>query len=195
MKKLVFTQQPGRRGQGIQNGIIGSGGNVLRKVIIIISLAVSLFNGSAQNIFEDNARKEYFLAKDDTSRVISLSDMGYYWRYTNMDSAIYYARNGLSLAEKINYPHGEAYVLSILGTIFREKGDYPAALQHELRSKEIAEKYDYLQDESNALRRIGMVYMDLKYYDKSLEYYKEALNIDLQIGNKKGEGYEYLISS
>jgi signal transduction histidine kinase len=168
---------------------------ILKRVAIVICMVGSFLNISAQNEFEESSKKEYVEAKDDTTRLLSLADMGYYWRYTNMDSAIHYAKLALSMAEQLKYPHGEAYALSVLGTVYREKGDYPTSLQLQLRSQRIAEMIDSLQDESNALRRIGMVYTDLKYYEKSIDNFRKALKIDLHIGYNKGEAYEYLVIS
>src|SRR5215471_5353658 len=112
--------------------------NPFRKILLVIFFAVSINKGLGQNIFIDNTRKKLEAAKDDTSRVMFLSEMAYSFRFTSIDSSINYATSALSLAQQIKYLRGEANALSVLGVVLYEKGELPRSLQNELSAKQIA---------------------------------------------------------
>jgi signal transduction histidine kinase len=189
-----FTHKADRKERAIQYGIKRPVCKILRKVIIVISCLVSLCNASAQNIYTDSIRKKLLLDQVDTSRMLDLAHLGYYLRYINMDSSLYYARSALSLAEQLKYPRGEADVLSILGLIYRDKGELPRALELELKAQQIGEKFD---DTVNAscLRRMGIIYYDLKDYRKTIDYCREAYDIDRLIGNYRGQVSDNLVTA
>jgi signal transduction histidine kinase len=191
--ELILQSNLGRTGARIE--IKSQIDKVIRKIIIVISFLVSLCNGFAQNMYADSVRKLLQVAKDDESKVLLLSQLSYYIRYTNMDSSLYYGRSAVSLAQKLKYFRGEAYALSDLGIDFRDKGELSRALELEFRALEIASKYDYLLVESNALRRIGLLNFDLNRYPKAIDYCQKALNIDQQIGNNRGIAFDYLVTA
>jgi signal transduction histidine kinase len=170
----------------------------MRKILffIVISSLVSSGNSSAQNIYIDSVRKELVVTKDDTSRVLLLSQLGYYWRYTNIDSSTHYSKAALSLALQLKYPRGEANALTNLGFAFREKGELPRALEFQLSALRIAEKYRYLLEEGNSLRRIGIVYWDISDFYKAMDYCRKAIYIHQQIENNQQDlGSDYILIS
>jgi signal transduction histidine kinase len=165
------------------------------KAIIIISLVLSFCNGSAQNAYRDSVRKKLASATDDSSKVLLLSKLGYYWRYTNMDSAIYYASPALEQAKKLKNPRIETTALSNLATILREKGELPMALKLQMDALEIAKENNYVREEGSSLRRIGLVYMDLSESWKTVEYCRKALHNHQLIGNNIEIGQDYLVTA
>jgi signal transduction histidine kinase len=195
MNKLAFIVQSGSRGQRIRIEIKVPDYKVLKRIIIIISFAFSICNCFAQNIYRDSIRKKLDAAKDDTSKVLLLSRLGYYWRYTNMDSAIYYAEPALLMAKQLKYARGESIALSNLATTLREKGDLPRSLELQLDALQIAEKNNYLREEGSSFRRMGLVYMDLSDSRKTVDFCRKAIHNHQQIGNNYELGQDYLVTS
>ena len=165
------------------------------RFIIAISVLLSNNIGSAQNTFIDDTRKKLEVAKDDTSRVLLLSQISNNFLYVNIDSTKYYASEGLALARQINYLRGEANAQMNLGTYYREKGELPKALETQLSVLKIADKYGFPIEKGVALRRIGMVYMDLNNFPKSIENYWNAIYTHQQIKNSPELGYDYLVAA
>ena len=146
----------------------------------------------AQNKFTDSLAKRLQIVKEDTSRVLILSDLCFYYRNTNVDSSIVYGNNALTLAQQIKFVRGEADVLSKLGLSHREKGDLPKSLELLFRAMKIAQDNHYILILANAYRRIAHVYRDLGDYPKSINYSKLSLENDLMINNKRGIATEYM---
>jgi two-component system, NtrC family, sensor kinase len=156
------------------------------KSIFIFLLLIFCNVGFAQNKITDSLKKELAIAKKDTSRVIVLSDLGIQFRNSNPDSAIYYAEAALKLARQIKFKRGEAYALSAIGVGLREKGDLPKSLELNMQALKIAETNNYILETAHILRRIGIVYMDLKEYPTSINYIHQSQHKSELVHFKRG---------
>ena len=121
-----------------------------------------------------------------------MGELSFHYRYINIDSAIYYGEQALSLSERIHFLRGEANALTHIGQAMREKGDLPKALELHIRSRNIAKENKYTTEYATALRRIGLVYMDLRDYPKTLSYLHQALYQAERIQSKRGMTIEYM---
>ena len=164
----------------------------MKRFTLSIILFIASTFGFAQNKFIDNLAKSLAIAKEDTSRVLILSDLCFYYRNTNVDSSIVYGNKALTLAQEIKFVRGEADVLSKLGLSYREKGDLPKSLELLFKGMKISQDNHYTLILANAYRRIAHVYRDLGDYRKSLNYSNLALENDLAISNKRGIATEYM---
>lgn len=70
---------------------------------ITLLLTICLSAGFAQSKYTDSLTVELGKAKDDTRRVLILADLSFYHRYQNLDTAITYGQQALSLAQKIKF--------------------------------------------------------------------------------------------
>ncbi|MDP9229262.1 MAG: two-component sensor histidine kinase, partial [Bacteroidota bacterium] len=136
--------------------------------------------------------RQLTIAKDDTSRVLVMAELCYFFRYTNIDSSMFYGQSSLALAQQIKFPRGESNALNRLGLALREKGDLSKSLELQFKALKIAEDNSYIIETANCYRRIGLVYMDLKDYPKTLSYLQQALKNSELIQNKRGIAIEYL---
>ncbi len=121
-----------------------------------------------------------------------MGELSFHYRYINIDSAIYYGEQALSLSEHIHFLRGEANALTHIGQAMREKGDLPKALELQIRARNIAKENKYTTEYATALRRIGLVYMDLRDYPKTLSYLHQALYQAERIQSKRGMAIEYM---
>ncbi len=160
---------------------------MIRTFVTTVILAASFHIGLSQNIYTDSLRQKLAISKNDTSRVLLMAELCFYYRYSNSDSSVFYGEHSLALAKQIKFLRGECQALARLGLAMRERGDLPKSLELQFSGLKIAEDHHFMIEQSGCLRRIGLVYMDLKYYRKAIDYYQRARKIDLAIGYKRGE--------
>jgi signal transduction histidine kinase len=161
------------------------------KVVIIILLSATFCSVcTAQNKFTDSLIHQLSTAEEDTSRALIMADLCYFYRYTNIDSAIIYGQSALELSRTIKFSRGEADALNKLGLAYREEGDLPKSLDLEFQAFQIAENNGYTSEIRSCFRRIGHVYLDLNDYKTAASYSLQALKIDTQIQDKRGEAIE-----
>ena len=165
----------------------------MKKLFILTCLFFTFcLPGLTQNRFTDSLKHQLTLAKDDTSLVLIMSDLCYFFRYTNIDTSMYYGNRALALAKQVNFLRGEADAYNKLGLAYREKGDLPKSMELQFKALNIAQTHNYLLEMANAYRRIGLVYMDLKDNPAAIRYYHEGLKYDFLSNSKRGEAIEYM---
>jgi signal transduction histidine kinase len=162
------------------------------KSAIAFLFTLSCNSTLAQNKYTDSLLRQLAIARDDTSQVLIMGQLSFHYRYSNIDSAIYYGQKSLALAQQAKFKRGEANALTHLGQAMREKGDLPKALELQMKGLEIAEANNYVIEKSTCLRRVGLVYMDLKDYPKTLNYLRQALNTVTPIQYQRGIAIEYM---
>ncbi len=122
----------------------------------LFTLAVSL--SFAQPYF-DSLQLNLNKAKDDTSRVLVLSDIAYYYCLIRPDSALYYARKTIDLAQKANFPYG--VFLAKYSTFFaiNTESEYDIALDSAYHLLRFAEQLQSHKKSAMALAygNIGLV--------------------------------------
>ena len=123
---------------------------------------------------------------NDTNRVLILSAICFSYRFSNSDSALFYGQQAVTLSQKINYSRGEAIALTNNAFVLREIGDLPGSLAGQLKGLQIAEKNNYLAEAGYCLGRIGLIYVDLKDYQKALWYYRQSLKKHSAAKNNHG---------
>ena len=146
----------------------------------------------AQNKLTDSLSRLLAVTTEDTSRVLVLTNLGLQYRNTNPDSSIYYCEKALALTRQIKFKRGEAFALVTIALSMREKGDLPKALELTMQARQIAESHNYPVELATCLRRIGLVYMDLKDYQPCLNYLYQALHKQEAIPFKRGIAIEYM---
>jgi serine phosphatase RsbU (regulator of sigma subunit) len=136
------------------------------------------FQGFAQQnqALVDSLKKELEVAKD-TNQVNVLNALSYTLANVNPEQSRNYATEAITLSKKLNYSHGFASGLDMIGTYHERLGDYAKALEHKLQALRIHEQINDIGGISRGLNNIGVLYYRQKNYDKALEYYEKALVI------------------
>ena len=143
----------------------------------LLFVTIIATNLSGQSKYTDSLRIELAKAKDDTSKVLILAELGYYHRYQNFDSGFTYSQEALQLAQKIKFLRGESLAYQIMGLISRYKGDYATALKNIYKSLHIAEENNYSNEMALCIMRIGGVFSDLGQYAKAVRFYHNSIGI------------------
>jgi two-component system NtrC family sensor kinase len=165
----------------------------VKKIVRILFLFLPFaFNAGAQNKFVDSLKQQLPNLKQDTTGALLLSDLCYYFRYTNVDSSLYYGNAAITLSKKLKFLRGEADALNKMGLAYREKGDLPKSLELQFKALQISSDNNYIIVKANCLRRIAHVYRDLKDFSTSLKFSYSALANSLSINDARGVAIEYM---
>lgn len=151
----------------------------LRTLVFSGCLTLLLFGqrATAQNAQIDSLRRALAYTHQDTSRVLLMAQLCDQYRLSNPDLAMSYGQKGLMLSRQLKYYRGEALALSSIGTVLREIGNLPKALEISLQGYKIAEKYHYQRELCLCLSTIANIYFDLRDYPKSIYYNKRCEKI------------------
>ena len=164
----------------------------MKRFTLLILLFIATTVGFAQNKLTDSLKYLLSLAQEDTTRVLTIAELGLQFRNSNPDSSIIYGQKALALAKQIKFQRGEALALSNIGLAMREKGDLPGALELEIQALQIAEENNYVNELAFGLRRIGLVYMDLRNYSVALTYLYRALHKHESVQYERGIAIEHM---
>jgi two-component system, NarL family, sensor kinase len=132
----------------------------------------------------DSLRRLLRNNRQDTSRVIFLTELSRELSNVNTDSALLLARQALALAEHLSDKRGKARSHLLLGWCNNVRGNYQAALQHLFAGLPLAGDSNSIA--SSIYGVIGNVADNQQQHRKALENYQKALAIDESINNHWG---------
>jgi tetratricopeptide (TPR) repeat protein len=110
----------------------------------------------------------------DTSRVKLLWNLASAVSIYNPDTALSLSQRALYLARAIDYDEGQSRSLGILANIFMRIGNYPKALEINIKKLQLEEKRNRPENLASVLMNIGIVHVLQDEYRKALEYYAKA---------------------
>ncbi len=144
--------------------------------LLICILIIGEGQCCAQFFNPQRVRERLASAKDDTSRVNTLIEIG--WAFTaNPDSALMLAQQGLQIAQSVGYKKGEMACKTILGYSLWTLGDYASAIKIGTSSLEDAR---IAKDTVMMIMPYGVIansYRDQGDYKDALRVHFEVLDI------------------
>ena len=159
----------------------------IKGVIILAFFLCFKFGGAiAGNIYPV---KENQSLKDDTLKVISLSNLCWDYRFRSPDSALIFGNQALRLAKELKYPKGVAQALNDLGILFIDKADYRKATDFLKESMNIRKQLNDLQGVASLYNKLGIIDQKQGRLTEALQNQIEALKIYQKLGLDKGIGY------
>ena len=126
----------------------------------------------------DSLKKQLFLLKSDSDRIIAMQNIGFFYERIIVDSSLKYFNTGLDLARQKSYVWGETRLLAGLSGLMEHQGKFAEAFELLFKSLKIAEENNLAYDIARANRRIGGIYAELQNYPKAIAYLLKALQID-----------------
>jgi signal transduction histidine kinase len=109
-----------------------------------------------------------------------------YYRYLNPDSAMFYVKQGLKVAEQQGDELGKAALLNQYGMIEDNATRYKESREKYLEAEAIYRQNDEPVGLAATLVRLGVVEKRKGNYDKALAYFMEALSISEKNNHKLG---------
>lgn len=141
--------------------------------------------------FPDSIQNLISTSKDDSLKAVLFYDLGKYFYGIDQDTAIYFAKNSIQLAEKKGLDKIKGNSLNIMGVALLIRSNYEEALTAHLEALKIRED---LKDSTGMLEsnlNIGNVYYRNGEMAKAAEMYQKALVYGLATKNLRGQSLIY----
>lgn len=107
-------------------------------------------------------------------------------------SALIYAQNALNLSTTIKYTEGQSKSLGALANTFSKMGNYPKALEFNLRKLKLEEKGNNPRNLAFALINIGIVYRYQEEYKEALKYYYKSDSVIMKNNIEDAKYFIYM---
>lgn len=150
----------------------------MKKLLLLLVLIYCGYcNIFAQDNTTDSLKQLIATAREDTSRVLLMYQLGRSFANSKPDTALTIAGQALELSRKIDFKKGQIMNLIVTGNVFMNKGNYPRSLEILLQALQIAEETG---DDLNTGRIRGAladVYFYLGDIKRSLDYSHQALSV------------------
>ncbi len=158
----------------------------MKKIFIYVVATCAFFMQASSQSTPENLqaiKEQLQKATQDTIRGRLTYELAFGYRFSNIDSSLFYTDAAIAYAEKLDLPAVKALMLSLKGATVLEAGKLPESLRFQFEALEIGEQ---LKDTSNiafALNRIGNIYMELADFKKANEYYTRSKVLFEKIGD------------
>jgi len=161
----------------------------MKKILLLFIITFFVMNQlSAQLQGQDridSLLRQLPKANEDSNKVKLLIDLSHTYYSINPDEGLKYGKQGLALAEKLDWKKGMANACrTIAGNYGYGKSDYPAALKY---SSQALQLFLEIGDKTGTARILGDMGVVLWYqsnYPEALKYYFDALRLNEELGNK-----------
>lgn len=127
----------------------------------------------------------------DTSRVIVLNRLAYFYRNTEPEKTKAFAERALILSRDLRFISGIGESYRMLGLYYKVKGNYEKGLEYYLKAISEFEKANDKKGLAEALNNIGNIYKRQENYPKALDYFNRSLDIKVELQDMRGIGISY----
>jgi signal transduction histidine kinase len=158
----------------------------MKRICIYIVVSCALFiQAKSQSTPEDLRvlKAQYQKATSDSIRGPLSYQLAFGYRFSDIDSSLYYTDAAIGYAEKLNLPEIKALLLSLKGATILEAGKLPESLRLQFEALELGEQFKDTSTIAFALNRIGNIYMELADYKKATEYYTRSKELFEKTGD------------
>ena len=143
-------------------------------LFILCFLSEQVFAQSKHQSIIDSIKQELSISKIDTTTVLSMVELADQYKFSNVDSALFYSQKALVASRKIKYNEGECKSLFLMGYALSMAGNSPRALEVELKALRISEKYNFTTGRGQILNRLGLIYRSAGDFSSALFYHKQS---------------------
>ena len=158
-----------------------------KAISILIIIIGTCCIANAKFSVRDSLLHELAMAKQDSDRVLIMSNICGRYRGVNTDSSLFYGQQALKLAQKIRYSKGEVSALRNIGITMRLLGEIPESLRLIFRGLQIAEKNHLSDEKIECLIQKANTYSEgLNDYDKALEAIYDARRLMNSLSKNTG---------
>lgn len=151
---------------------------------IYFILIFSIITGNAQNI--DSLINISNTSLNDSSKVKALNEISEIYVNTNLDSAIYYAKEAWRISKLNEYEYGLARSSFNLGKTYEYMAKYLLAIDKLESAIILFDTLGLEQDLAEANKHLGIVYEAQGKYNQALPLFLNALKINEKLENKAG---------
>ncbi|KAF0132059.1 MAG: ATP-binding domain-containing protein [Bacteroidetes bacterium] len=169
---------------------------MISRSLIIIFLLTSLIGFAQRQKTIDSITNQLAVSKSDTSRISIMLSLAAQYTYAKPDSALLYVEKAINLIQNKKADKWKPTALRLHGSINREIGNLPLAIELTLNSLRIGQKYNNNSEIRRSYNGLGNIYLDLMDYQKSISFFQlsrqvpditktefSEMNLLLNIGN------------
>lgn len=132
-------------------------------------------------------KKNLVAAIHDSDKVAALALLCFHYSVENVDTAIMFGKQALSISKKMNYKKGLGDSYNSLGWAFYRAADYDRAEAYLVQAIAIFKNLGDLQNLKIPIANLATVYMDKTEYGKSLTLFRKALSYNEKLHDKEGK--------
>lgn len=159
-----------------------------RKLIflfLLIAIPAGLF---AQRQKADSLANLLAIEKTDTAKVKMIWQLAALISFYDPERALLLSQEGLLLSTKIKYTQGQSKCLGEMAIAFNYLGNYPKALELNLRKLKLEEKGNNPHNLAMTLLNIGSIYTLQEEYNEALKYYYRSDSVII-LNNLENDKY------
>ena len=156
----------------------------MKKILLLLLLALCINKSHAQNRLKDSLKLLLQKEKQDTSRVMLLNELNFYYGGNKPDTTMLLALEALSLSQRIRFVKGETASLNRIGLTYWTVGNNPKAMEAFLKALKLDEKINNLAGIARDLNGIGLIYRDQGQYHQAIDYYLKSRKLTEQLNNR-----------
>ena len=165
---------------------------MIRKFIFLLFLFVIPCSMLAQKQKADSLARLFAIEKTDTGKVRLMWQEAGASNGFDPEKALILAQQALTLATNIKYIEGQSRALGELAYVFIILGNYPRALELNLRRLKIEEKGNNPRNLAMTLLNIGIVYRYQEEYAEALKYYYRSDSVIMEHNIEEVKYYTYM---
>lgn len=169
------------------------------RFFLVWLFAGTVFSVNAEVLLPDSVENYLRRTPKDSAYVSHLNNIAFSFLKSNPEVGRLLAERNVEFARSVNFAHGEARALNIVGSSFWVVGDYEPALKYYHASALVAEDAKDRVALAEAYHNMGEVYKKLGDYTKAIEFIRMSMrweSADDQIHDLAlyniGEAYLYL---
>lgn len=146
---------------------------LMKKILLLVLVGFWSYSSMGQLSPKqlDEFKNQLRTAGNDSTRGILYFQLANGYRFSNVDSSLYYADRAYEYAQKTGKLIPKAYVLSLKGATLLESGRLPESMQLQFEALKFGEEAKDNRVMGFIINRIGNTYMELADYRKANEYY------------------------
>lgn len=162
----------------------------MKYVFILLFAFISSADVTAQKVPQllQNLRA----ATSDSLKIAAWRQLVEHYEFANMDSALFYAAQGLAYAQSAQYELGEAMMHYTMGDVNEEHGILDLAKQQYTIARAIFQKIGFTRGVAACTNGLGIVAGRTSQYDEATRHFLNALNLYEQIGQTEGVMQTYI---
>ena len=166
--------------------------NLIKYSLCVFGIAITFIAVHAQPPSTTSLLIRLKNSKPDTSRVFIYKALITNYRNEKPDSAIFYANQGLALANQLNYPLGIGLMHGQIGAIDIAFGKMDSAKDHLTTALSIFEKINYQQGLVAAHNSLGICLAKMGSYKEAAQHFLASLKINQDKNDIHGLVQSYL---
>ena len=162
----------------------------MRLLPVVLLLLTGAFNIQGQEVpalLGDLKR-----APSDSLKIAAFQALINHYRYSNLDSALYYAKSGLDYAQDRQYPQGKGLMMYALAQVNERHGNLNQAKDEYVTAKATFADIGFTKGVASTTNGLGVIAGRTGRYDEATRHFLEALALFEEINNTEGIVQTYI---